>query len=304
MKKRIVAFVSCVLVLVSLIAVSVSAQTTQEYWTWLYERRNPLTVANVHDPSYDVDKTPDIYVELDSAMPKFPKETFFIFIQNMIGYIELDYYNYVTDSYGTVVSPVSTFGLYSGNPYVEVIPSYEWILFVNYYDSEVNYRMEYDRENQYWTTTYYPHLRISDMRFFLYLNHPDYDAIPTDFVCADWLFRECGIKPLYPYVSGAYKFADSYNQGVIDGYGNGFAEGVDFGLDEGYQDGYSDGLVNADGTSWMNLKNLIFTIFDAPFYVLSTAFSFEVFGINIAGTLIGLITLGAVVWILKKIYAR
>lgn len=110
------------------------------------------------------------------------------------------------------------------------------------------------------------------------------------------------VKTVFPYFNvgyGQYEYNQGYEKGRIDG----FTEGDQYGYDRGYEEGKFDGATEGT-TGWMNFKNLIFTIFDAPFYILTTALDFELFGINIAGTLIGIISLALIVFILKIIIVR
>lgn len=102
---------------------------------------------------------------------------------------------------------------------------------------------------------------------------------------------------------------EGYRTGYEEGYGFGFTdgndEGYELGKDVGYENGYADAKkLYDDQKSWMNFKNLIFAIFDAPFYVISYSLDFDIFGINIAGTLIALISTALIVWILKIIIVK
>lgn len=77
------------------------------------------------------------------------------------------------------------------------------------------------------------------------------------------------------------------------------------GYNNGYDNGLEDGFNGADTSqAWMNLKDTIFVIFDAPFYVISQSLNFELFGINIAGAIISIISVALIVFILKIIIVR
>lgn len=77
------------------------------------------------------------------------------------------------------------------------------------------------------------------------------------------------------------------------------------GYHNGYDNGLEDGFNGADTSqAWMNLKDTIFVIFDAPFYVISQSLNFELFGINIAGAIISIISVALIVFILKIIIVR
>lgn len=106
---------------------------------------------------------------------------------------------------------------------------------------------------------------------------------------------DCTIS--YPYLSEK-NYYSGYENGTQGGYSNGYHVGYQEGLQIGEDIGYSQGL--EDGSEgMMDFRNLIFSIFDAPFYILATAFDFEVFGINIAATLLGIISVVALVIVLK-----
>ena len=99
-------------------------------------------------------------------------------------------------------------------------------------------------------------------------------------------------------------YNDGYNAGLEDnqddifwsGYDSGYGEGKDFGLEQGYNNAkeeyYSD---------QSNFKNLMFSIMDAPFNVLSNAFDFEIFGINMSSFLIAIVSLLLVCFVIRKL---
>ena len=125
------------------------------------------------------------------------------------------------------------------------------------------------------------------------------------------------ISPLF-YEEGYNAFYQPiYDEGYFDGFGDGELVGQEYGYTNGHEVGYregravgysqglKDGFDAADTSqAWANMKNLIFAIFDAPFYVISYSLNFDLFGINIAGTLIALISLAIVVFILKIILVK
>lgn len=125
----------------------------------------------------------------------------------------------------------------------------------------------------------------------------------------------------YSLISRAKTYSDGYNDGEEKGY----SDGYDFGHYDGYGVGYDDGAlagwesgkdygfkygydearkVYDTSNAWADMKNLIFAIFDAPFYVISYSLDFDLFGINIASTLIALISTALIVWILKIIIVK
>lgn len=95
--------------------------------------------------------------------------------------------------------------------------------------------------------------------------------------------------------------AESYPVGREDGY----KAGYDVGRADGFPVGYAQGKNDYESLAeWANVKYLLFAILDAPFYVLSYSLNFELLGINIAGTLISLISLAIIVFILKIILVK
>jgi hypothetical protein len=96
-----------------------------------------------------------------------------------------------------------------------------------------------------------------------------------------------------------------FQDGLDDGYSVGFDDGRMDGIEDGYRDGYDDAKAVYDTTeAWQDMKSLIFAIFDAPFYVISYSLDFNLFGINVAGTLIALISTALIVWLLKIIIVK
>ncbi len=106
--------------------------------------------------------------------------------------------------------------------------------------------------------------------------------------------------------SNGYTDGQAYGEILhADDYQNGYDQGYADAKDVWYKNGLKDGFNGADTSqAWSNMKNLIFAVFDAPFYVISTSLDFNLFGINIAGTLIALISLAIIVWILKIIVVK
>lgn len=68
------------------------------------------------------------------------------------------------------------------------------------------------------------------------------------------------------------------------------------GAQDGYSKGYTDGVNESDVG-----KNFLLTVFSVPSYVLSTIFNFEIFGINLYLLITFLLTIAIVGLVLKKI---
>lgn len=109
-------------------------------------------------------------------------------------------------------------------------------------------------------------------------------------------------------------------EGVLDGINQGYNQGYNAGLDDnqplvyqaGYEEGHSVGkefgreqgynnAVEEYYSDQSNFKNLMFSIIDAPFNVLSNAFDFEIFGINMSSFLITIVSLLLVFFVIRKL---
>lgn len=98
-------------------------------------------------------------------------------------------------------------------------------------------------------------------------------------------------------INASASYLDGYDNGFTYGYDNGYIDGTR----SGYQSGYVDGL--NEGTSFDSTASTIFEgIFDVgllPVNVFLTIFNFDLFGVNIAGIISGLLTLAVVVIIIR-----
>lgn len=70
------------------------------------------------------------------------------------------------------------------------------------------------------------------------------------------------------------------------------------GYDRGYQDGKADGM-----TDDFSLKEMIFSIIDAPFRVVREALSFEIFGIEVSSLVLGLLSVVLVIFVIRRLKA-
>lgn len=90
----------------------------------------------------------------------------------------------------------------------------------------------------------------------------------------------------------------NYDNGYNDGQASVDTDTIyDNGYDKGYSDGYEVGL-GQDNTYL--LSDLFFGILDAPFNVISNAFDFEIFGIDIGNFFIVLISFLLIGWVIKR----
>lgn len=100
-----------------------------------------------------------------------------------------------------------------------------------------------------------------------------------------------------------------YYEGFYQGYDQGFHNGNTIGYDKGYEDGKTEGYNNGynvgyvDGSDSGNvIGDALLSISDIPFSILSSFLGFEVFGFNFLTLFSGILTIGLVIWILKKFF--
>lgn len=110
------------------------------------------------------------------------------------------------------------------------------------------------------------------------------------------------ISGLSPYVNNSSNdFQAYYNNGYEVGYNNGrlVANAYEYnnGYNTGYNIGYNDGL-EVDDHNW--LGNGLLSLVDIPIMLLSSIFNFDILGLNIYYLILGLLTLGIVLWLIKK----
>lgn len=100
------------------------------------------------------------------------------------------------------------------------------------------------------------------------------------------------------YYEGFYQ---GYDQGLNNGSTIGYDKGFEAGKTEGYNNGYNVGY--EDGSDSGNvIGDALLSISDIPFSILSSFLGFEIFGFNVLTLFTGLLTIGLVIWILKKFF--
>lgn len=118
----------------------------------------------------------------------------------------------------------------------------------------------------------------------------------------------------YGNLYGNEQYINGYNAGYKEGYTQGNFDGIDTtqryytrgneGYTSIYQIGYNDGYSNGydiGSDSDTNLGNLMLIIATTPFETFKTIWSFDILGFNMATFVLGLLTLGIVLIIWKKI---
>jgi len=116
--------------------------------------------------------------------------------------------------------------------------------------------------------------------------------------------KTCNIKDiLITYKAFGYTQNDMNNQ-YNTAYDIGYNIGYSNGNNDGYANGKTDGIVigkQEELNSKDTVSDLMYSIIDAPFNVLSNAFNFEFFGINLSSFLIAIVSLILVGFVIRKI---
>lgn len=111
------------------------------------------------------------------------------------------------------------------------------------------------------------------------------------YFCVSYSNREI---PISLNISSCELF--TYNSGDITGFDDGYNAGYYDGFTNGYDEGYVDGS-NADN----NLLDLIIAVPDRFIDSFKTIFDFEIFGVNIFSFMVSIISLGFVIYIIRKV---
>lgn len=115
----------------------------------------------------------------------------------------------------------------------------------------------------------------------------------------DYLGQYRGLMP-----SDLTKLQFAYDEGETEGldrgYISGWTDGEQFGYDAGYIDGNYKAAVDS-ANSFDNMGKLIWTIVDMPFVMLQQVLNFDIFGINISTLVLGLLTIGLFIFVIRKV---
>ena len=92
----------------------------------------------------------------------------------------------------------------------------------------------------------------------------------------------------------------SYSSAIdfVGAYENGYSAGRAYGEAIGYNKGYTDGAANANEYTF---KGLISSVIDVPINAFRSLFNFDILGFNMANFFLSLLTLGAVLAIVRLI---
>lgn len=109
------------------------------------------------------------------------------------------------------------------------------------------------------------------------------------------------------YESGYFNGLNSgLTQGREQGYETGYDDGFQDGYETGYDDGYEVGVENGEGsttiveiTEEIDVGSIISALPEGAKAIINGAFGFEIFGINVAGTLSALLVVAIVGFVVK-----
>lgn len=105
-------------------------------------------------------------------------------------------------------------------------------------------------------------------------------------------------------------YQSGYNDGYSNGYDDGYSNGEDYGemigyengKNDGYDIGYDSGFEDGEQSNFTTngFKTLIGSIFNYPINMVKTIFDFEFMGINVASIIMFVLSIGIVVFVIKK----
>lgn len=129
-------------------------------------------------------------------------------------------------------------------------------------------------------------------------------STPTTVDCGHWLtyfddYYSNGYNNGYSYgYSNGYDigYDDGLDYGYDDGYGYGYDDGYDYGYDYGYDNGYESGVVDANTYTF---ERLLTSVIDVPVKAFTSLFNFEILGVNLSDFFFGLLSVCAIIVIIK-----
>lgn len=136
-----------------------------------------------------------------------------------------------------------------------------------------------------------------------------WDSSVDDFGVSDIVYCDVDFTANYSIITefwNGYEYArdENYNNGYDEGYLSGKDDFYSSGYDDGYSSGYGVGFSEGENSALSSkdtFKSFMYSIIDAPFNVLSNAFSFEIFGINLSYFLISIVSLLLVAVVIRKL---
>ena len=103
----------------------------------------------------------------------------------------------------------------------------------------------------------------------------------------------------------AYYVDYDFNEGYNLGYEMGNKDGYNTGYNKGYEIGKNKGIEIGSSLAENNTNafiNIIVAISNIPINILSSLFSFDLFGINLFGALTSLLSVGLIIFVIRKFF--
>lgn len=108
-------------------------------------------------------------------------------------------------------------------------------------------------------------------------------------------------------------YSQGYTEGQAYGYETGYREGQEYtypiAYQEGYDDGYEEGVASGEGgdtiiTEKLDIGSIISAIPQGAKNIINGALGFEIFGINVAGTLTAILVVAIIAFVIKWLMTR
>lgn len=108
-------------------------------------------------------------------------------------------------------------------------------------------------------------------------------------------------------------YSQGYTEGQTYGYETGYREGQEYtypiAYQEGYDDGYEEGVASGEGgdtiiTENLDIGSIISAIPQGAKNIINGALGFEIFGINVAGTLTAILVVAIIAFVIKWLMTR
>lgn len=93
-------------------------------------------------------------------------------------------------------------------------------------------------------------------------------------------------------------YNDGYNAGDSAGEASGYKKGYSAGDSAGYSRGYNYGVSSSNDYTFLGLMS---SVVDAPITAFTSLFSFEIFGVNLSGFVLGVFTLCIIIVVVRKL---
>ena len=222
-------------------------------------------------PQYSSDNTQQIYysIPLPIAIPLMTSEIGTLFSASRLSILDFNAY------FNSKINLI--------NSYFQLVPNAPNIVINVANDDVFSYNGGYPR----------------NLKFVACGNYNDYSSFNYVVLKAndiDYITNTLSINDYYVFSSDTEYNQQIYNSGYYDGYNVGQANANDSLFDDGYKQGLSDGA-----TSTGAFGSFLVNIVDVPFKVFNNILNFDIFGFNIAGIVMSMLTLLVIIWLIKKL---